>query len=434
MQLGHIKRGIAVCIASAGVLGLAFATATPVQAADTVTKITWLTQAGPASQTKAKAIVNAFEYKYPNIQVEIKGTPSGSDRDNMIKTKLATGTMEDVFDYNSGALLQALNPAKTILPVTKEKFQANVDNGFKAAVTINKEIYGAPFDVASGGGVYYNVKVFKKAGVKATPKTWAEFIAVAKKIKAAGVDAVCATNGDNWTSQLAVLADFYNVHAAVPNFVSLYEANKGKFAKIPAALAGFQHLEQLTKLKLVNKDSATAKYDDAVSRISSGKCGMYMMGTWFTSSIVKKNINDVGFFAAPGNDPKNVGLTMWVPSGLYISATTKNVAAAKTFQAFVASKRATDALVAAVGYEGPFATKDQSPAPADAPLATRHLAAIVKTGKTYPALEFLSGVKGPNLGAIAAQVSTLQVTGAKGAALYDQDVVAQAKQLGLAGW
>lgn len=434
MQLRRFKRGAALCLASVSVLGLAFASATPATAADSVTTITWLTQAGPTSQTKAKAIVNAFEFKNPTIHVEIHGSPSGSERDNLIKTKLATGNMEDVFDYNSGALLQALNPAKTIVPVTREKFQANVDNGFKAAVTVGKEIYGAPFDVAAGGGVYYNLKVFKKAGIKTTPKTWAEFIADAKKIKAAGVDAVCATNGDNWTSQLAVLADFYNVHAAVPNFVAQYEANKAKFAKVPAALAGFQHLEQLTKLKLVNKDAATAKYNDAITRIANGKCGMYMMGTWFTSSIPKKNINDVGFFAAPGNDAKNVGLTMWAPSGLYISATTKNLAAAKTFQAFIASKGATNALVAAVGYEGPFATKDQAPAPSDAPLATRNLAAIVKTGKTYPALEFLSAVKGPNLGAIAAQVSTLQVSGAAGAALYDKDVVAQAKQLGLPGW
>lgn len=434
MQLGRFKRNAALCLASVSVLGLAFASATPANAADPVTTITWLTQAGPTSQTKAKAIVNAFEYKNPTINVEIKGSPSGADRDNLIKTKLATGNMEDVFDYNSGALLQALNPAKTIVPVTNEKFQANVDNGFKASVRVGKEVYGAPFDVAAGGGVYYNLKVFKKAGVKSTPKTWVELIAAAKKIKATGVDAVCMTNGDNWTSQLAVLADFYNVNAAMPNFVEQYEANKAKFAKIPAALAGFQHLEELTKLKLVNKDSATAKYSDAETRLPAGKCGMYMMGTWFTSSIPKASINNVGFFALPGKSAKNVGLTMWAPSGLYISANTKNLAAAKTFQAFVASKGATNALVATVGYEGPFATKDQAPAPADAPLATRNLAALVKAGKTYPALEFLSGVKGPNLGAIAAQVSTLQVSAAKGAALYDQDVVAQAKQLGLPGW
>lgn len=431
MQLGRIKRSVALGIASVSVVGLAFAAATPAHAETTT--ITWLTQAGPASQTKAKAIVNAFEYKYPNIQVEIRSTPAGSDRDNLIKTKLATGNMEDVFDYNSGALFLALNPEKTIVPVTTEKFQSNVDSAFKAAVTVDKKVYGAPFDTVGAGGVYYNLKVFKKAGAT-VPKTWDDLIVQAKKIKASGVDAICSTNGDNWTSQLAVLADFYNVHAAVPNFVSLYDSAKGKYATTPSALAGFQHLEQLSKLKLVNKDNATAKYNDAGTRINNGKCGMYFMGTWFTSSIEKKNWNNVGFFAMPGKSANNVGLTMWVPSGLYISAQTKNLAAAKTFQAFVASKGATDALVAAVGYEGPFATKDQAAAPKNIPLATKNLAAILKLGKSYPALEYLSGVKGPNLGAIAAQVSTLQVSGKKGAELYDKDIAAQAKQQGLKGW
>jgi len=58
----------------------------------------------------------------------------------------------------------------------------------------------------------------------------------------------------------------------------------------------------------------------------------------------------------------------------------------------------------------------------------------VKSGKTYPALEFLSAIKGPNLPGITVQVGSGQVTAKAGAALYDQDVVAQAQQLGLKGW
>ena len=53
-----------------------------------------------------------------------------------------------------------------------------------------------------------------------------------------------ATYGDTWTSQLFVLADYYNVQAAVPDFAEQYTANKAKYADTPAALAGFQHLQE----------------------------------------------------------------------------------------------------------------------------------------------------------------------------------------------
>ena len=49
------------------------------------------------------------------------------------------------------------------------------------------------------------------------PKTWAEFEANNEKIKAAGIAPVIATYGDTWTSQLFVLADYYNVAAGRPD-------------------------------------------------------------------------------------------------------------------------------------------------------------------------------------------------------------------------
>ena len=35
-------------------------------------------------------------------------------------------------------------------------------------------------------------------------------------------------------------------------------------------------------------------------------------------------IGDIGFFAQPGNNAKNVGLTVWTPSGTYAPANTKH--------------------------------------------------------------------------------------------------------------
>jgi raffinose/stachyose/melibiose transport system substrate-binding protein len=431
MRLKSLKRTAAI-VAGASAIAVAFATVSPAAAATTT--ITWLSDNAPAALVIEKAVIAAFQKANPGIKVALHTRPGGAEGDNLVKTKLATGNMEDVFNYNSGALLAAINPAKTLVDVTKAPFQKNVFDSFKPAVTVAGKVYGSPWGTAMGGGIYYNLPAFKSAGISSTPKTWGELVDDAKKLKASGVDAICGTFGDSWTAQLFVLADFYNVHAANKTFASDYTNNKAKYAYQPAALAGFAHLEEAYKAGLYNSDAATATFMDGVTRVASGKCAMYPMLTFATPALPAASVQDVGFFPQPGTNAKDVGLTTWMPSGMYVPKTSKHMAAALKFQAFVASKLATDATVKSGGYTGPFVTKDQSAAPSDVPLATANLTALVKSGKTYPALEFISPIKGPNLPGITVQVATGQVTAKQGAALYDQDVVAQAQQLGLAGW
>ena len=68
----------------------------------------------------AEALADAFEAANPNIKITSTLRPSGSEGDNLIKTRLATGDMTDMFWYNSGSLLQALNPDKTCSMSTDE--------------------------------------------------------------------------------------------------------------------------------------------------------------------------------------------------------------------------------------------------------------------------------------------------------------------------
>jgi raffinose/stachyose/melibiose transport system substrate-binding protein len=55
-------------------------------------------------------------------------------------------------------------------------------------------------------------------------------------------------------------------------------------------------------------------------------------------------------------------------------------------------------------------------------------------GRTAPALEFVSPIKGPNLENLTVEVGSGIRPAAEAAALYDEDVRKQAQQLGLAGW
>ena len=66
--------------------------------------------------------------------------------------------------------------------------------------------------------------------------------------------------------------------------------------------------------------------------------------------------------------------------------------------------------------------------------AVKDIAAYVDAGKSIPALEFFSPLKGPNLEQICVAVGSGQMTPQQAADNYDKDVEKQAKQLGLPGW
>jgi len=386
----------------------------------------------------AEASVAAFESANPNIEVTLETRPGGVDGDNVIKTKLATGEMNDVFFYNSGSLMQALNPDDTLVDLSNEAWTSNIIESFWPAVSTPNGKYGAPMGTAMGGGILYNRIIYADLGLS-IPLTWSEFMANNEKIKAAGIDPVIQTYGENWTAQLLVLADHHNVEQSDPQFVEEYTNNIAKISNTPSAFRGYEHLQELHDKDYFNSDYASAILNDGLTQLVNGEGAHYPMLTFAVSSILEiapEKINDIGFFAQPGDDAATNGLTVWVPNAIYIPKTSEGakLEAAKKFVDFIVSKEGVQIYIDTIGQTGPFLT-------VDAPSADELYQPYVdmfpyfdRAGDTTPALEFLSPVKGPNLSQITVSVGTGQYSAEEGAEAYDEDVKKQAEQLALPGW
>lgn len=411
------------------------ATATEPPAENAPVTLTYLVDDSQNTKDTSTALVDAYTALHPNVTINIETRPGGTEGDNIVKTRLASGEMSDIFWYNSGSLLQALHPTDTLVDLSKEPFIANVVESFLPTVSQDGQVFGVPTGTALGGGILYNKKVYEDLGLS-VPKTWEEFEANNEKIKEAGIAPVGATYGDTWTSQLFVLADYHNVAQANPNFAADYTANKAKYATIPEAMAGFEHLQEGFEKDWYQQDFATTKFEQGLKLLADGEIVHYPMLSFALSTIAinwPDKVNDIGFFAQPGADASKNGATIWMPAGTYIPKTSKNIDAAKDFLAFIASPEGVDAINAKVPPQGPYLIKGTT-LPDDVLPAVKDIAAYIDSGNSTPALEFLSPIKGPTLEQICVAVGTGQMTPEEAAASYDEDVKKQAQQLGLPGW
>ncbi len=417
-------------------VGVLVLSVSAVAAQDPVT-LTYLVDDSQNTVDTATALAEAYTALHPNVTINIETRPGGTEGDNIVKTRLATGDMTDIFWYNTGSLLQALNPAQTLVDISDQPYIENIVDSFLPTVSQGDGIFGVPTGTAMGGGILYNKAVYEELGLS-VPLTWDEFAANNAAILEAGISPVLATFGDTWTAQLFVLADNYNVVQALPTFPEDYTNNLVNIADTPEAMAGFGYLQQGYEEGWWQPDYATTRFEPGLQMLAEGEVAHYPMLTFVLSTIAANfpdQVNDIGFFAQPGTDPESNGVTIWMPAGTYIPQTTEgaNREVALDFLGFIASIEGVDTITAAIAPQGPYLIEGSSLPDTVLP-AVQDLAAYIDAGNSYPALEFVSPIKGPNLEQLCVAVGTGQMDAAEAAANYDLDVERQAQQLGLPGW
>ena len=304
---------------------------------------------------------------------------------------------------------------------------------------LTANVYGAPWQNITAGGVFYNKPLYTSLGLK-IPTTWDEFMANNAAIKKAGKAApVEQTFGDTWTSQIMVLADYHNVQAANPTFAEDYTSNKAKFATTPEALAGFEKLQALFDAKYLNEDFASAKFNDGLAAVAKGTAAHYPMITFGDPRDRGRGSREPqgrGLLRASGRRRRQERRHLVVDRRASTSPRPPRAPSSRRPRSSRRSSPLPPAVTAQAGggvVGGPFAVKTCE-LPSDVPDAVNELVTYIEAGKVTPALEFLSPIKGPALEQILVEVGSGIRDAKSGAGLYDQDVEKQAKQLGLEGW
>ncbi|SEE77340.1 ABC transporter substrate-binding protein [Ruania alba] len=429
------RRRLGVGAASVAAAALVLSACSGGGSDDGSVEITFLSTSDEDNTALAEALIEAFEAENPDITVNLDGRPGGTEGDNLIKTRLATGEMAEVFNYNSGSLFQALNPDQNLLDLSDRPWVENLTDDFTSVVSTENGIYGGSYGSSFAGGIVYNGAIYDELGLE-VPESWDDFMANNEEIAAAGYDPIVQTYGDTWTSQLFVLGDYANVHAADPEWAEQYTAHERFYADEPA-LAGFRHHQEAYESGYFNENYPSATFEDGGAMLAEGTGVHYPILTTILSSIRFNHpdaVEDMRFMAIPADDPANTSATIWQPDGLYVPNSVEGAErdAALAFVDFVTGPDACSVFIEAVNPTGPYVNGCELPA--DVPPLVQDVQSYFDAGNTAPALEFLSPIKGPNLENITVEVGSGIRDAEEAAANYDRDVENQARQLGLEGW
>ena len=247
--------------------------------------------------------------------------------DNLIKTKLATREVPDIFLHNAPEYYDALKVWENSVDLTDQPWVSRLTN--PGLVTDSSgRIWAMPETSGSFfGAAYYNKDVLNRLGITdPQPKTYAEFIAILERIKAADPDVVplFMSDRDNWTTQIFMAVGYS--YALDDRTEEMYRAimdNELKFQDVPEFEGILNDYLTLIERELVNPDHLSATYDDAIAAVASGRAAMIYNGEWTIPSLEAEGAS-IGAFPIPWTD-KDLLITGRYTTGYFVPSAGDNV-------------------------------------------------------------------------------------------------------------
>jgi alpha-glucoside transport system substrate-binding protein len=268
-----------------------------------------ISEATGAEQEHFKKVLADFEKLYPDV--DTKYTSAGRNLTTLLSTAVAGGNPPDMALIPQPGFMRELVKKKALKPITfmRTTIKRDWSSGWLQLGTVNGKLYGLFLKGANKSTIWYNVKLFKNAGVK-TPKTFNALLKVAKTLKASGTKAYSIGGGDGWT-----LTDlFENIY--------LRQSGGALYDKLAAHKIKWTHPSVKAALRTMGKifgDSGniaggtsgalTTTFADSVTQAFSAnpKAAMVLeadfVGGTITGSTDAKPGTDFNFFAWPAIKP-----------------------------------------------------------------------------------------------------------------------------------
>jgi raffinose/stachyose/melibiose transport system substrate-binding protein len=286
-----------------------------------------------ANTVNATPFTKIFE-KYTETtgnKVELQALPGG-DFDNMMKTRFATGDFPDLFLMQPGTKQNVkLRAEETLYEWSNESGVWDVVQPSikEFQTTAEGTIYGVPYGATGMMGVFYNKEVFEEVGVQ-PPKNYEDLIAIAQKIKAAGITPFYEAVKDGWPPQIFYLTGWvtYVDPEIGPEGVRALDTNQFKLAEIQSLRGLFEKAKQIKELGLFQDNALAGTYDELQDWLGEGKVAMAFnlegivpqLEAKFGKEFVEQKL---GFFPFPSDTDDGIAM-LTAPNQLMVPKEAKH--------------------------------------------------------------------------------------------------------------
>ena len=300
-------------------------------------------------------LMQKFERHYPSINVNLQAIEQEQYKEHM-ELWLKSGSRSDVMFWFGGARLNYFVKQGLIEPIDylweRYQWQNLITQSARSAAVVNQKTYGLPVHYYNWG-IYFNKMLFKKYGLT-EPRTWDEFLAICKKLKAEGITPITLGSKDDWP--VAGWFDYLNLRL---NGLSFHQAlTNGKISYLDERVRNvFRHLQELVDASYFLNSHTEKNWKSALPFLYRDMAGMMLMGNFWVSQIPDSLKDKFSLFRFPLLD-NTMPYYEEAPTDLFvIPSNAKNKADAAVFLNFMASEKVQFELNDALGMLAPQQNK-----------------------------------------------------------------------------
>lgn len=243
------------------------------------------------------ALIQEFQKQNPNITVTQNTVP---DAGTVLMTRAASNEMPDVLTHwpTDAAYIQFATQGR-LKDLTDNACMDNVIDSYKESIKLDGKYYTVPISL-NFMGVFYDVDKFKDGGYE-VPKTWDEFINLAKDIQGKGEVAFVLPDKDSWT----ISQGWDNIGGKdrggeMGKFYDELRAGTTTYQDDPIAVDSMEKMIELREYS--QGDTLSLGYDQAINDFATGTGYMFIQGIWALPSIESANPDkNVAIFPMPND-------------------------------------------------------------------------------------------------------------------------------------
>ena len=270
-----MRKGRRVVLAACAAIGLGAVTSIASAAEMRAEVIHWWTSGGESAAVK----VFADRFKAAGGTWVDAAIAGGENARTAGINRIVGGNPPTVMQFNTGKQFDELAANGLLRDIDAiadaEHWRQVMPKAFVQAATYDGKFYAAPVNIHGQNWLFYNEKVFDRAGVQ-PPATWPDLVKVGNELKAKNVIPL-ALGGESWQERV-----LFNAVLLGHGGPELYQAIFANHDQDAIRGAKFREVAQIfgSLRGLVDPGSPGRNWNDATALVSTGKAGMQLMGDW----------------------------------------------------------------------------------------------------------------------------------------------------------